>query len=54
MVREMDGMLRQQIAEPAKSCDSNSENGVSFLDQVITPLYGVIAAVSAHVCHFFP
>ncbi|KAI5600220.1 hypothetical protein POPTR_001G011900v4 [Populus trichocarpa] len=44
MVREMDGMLRQQIAEPAKSCDSNSENGVSFLDQVITPLYGVIAA----------
>jgi len=53
MVREMDGMLRQQIAEPAKSCDSNSENGVSFLDQVITPLYGVIAAVSAHVCHLF-
>ncbi|KAG6790984.1 hypothetical protein POTOM_000094 [Populus tomentosa] len=44
MVREMDGMLRQQIAQPAKSCDSNSENGVSFLDQVITPLYDVVAA----------
>ncbi|KAG6787621.1 hypothetical protein POTOM_003664 [Populus tomentosa] len=44
MVREMDGMLRQQIAQPAKSCDSNSENGVSFLDQVITPLYEVVAA----------
>ncbi|KAG5227574.1 callose synthase [Salix suchowensis] len=44
MVREMDEILRQQIAQPAKSCDSNSENGVSFLDQVITPLYEVIAA----------
>lgn len=44
MVREMDEILKQQIAQPAKSCDSNSENGVSFLDQVITPLYEVIAA----------
>uniref|UniRef100_A0A6N2M764 1,3-beta-glucan synthase component FKS1-like domain-containing protein n=1 Tax=Salix viminalis TaxID=40686 RepID=A0A6N2M764_SALVM len=44
MVREMDEISRQQIAQPAKSCDSNSENGVSFLDQVITPLYDVIAA----------
>ena len=49
----MDEILRQQIAQPAKSCDSNSENGVSFLDQVITPLYEVIAAVRMHVCHFF-
>lgn len=47
-------MLRQQIAQPAKSCDSNSENGVSFLDQVIAPLYDVVAAVSARVFHFFP
>ncbi|XP_011037937.1 PREDICTED: callose synthase 9 [Populus euphratica] len=44
MVREMDGILRQQIAQPATSCDSNSENGVSFLDQVIAPLYDVVAA----------
>lgn len=44
MVREMDEILRQQIAQPANSC--NSENGVSFLDKVITPLYEVIAAVS--------
>lgn len=43
MAREMDEILRQQIAQPANSC--NSENGVSFLDQVIIPLYDVMAAV---------
>ncbi|XP_021897923.1 callose synthase 9-like [Carica papaya] len=42
MVREMDEILRQQIAQPANSCIS--ENGVSFLDQVIAPLYEVVAA----------
>ncbi|XP_048235434.1 callose synthase 9 isoform X1 [Ricinus communis] len=42
MVREMDEILRQQSAQPANSC--NSENGVSFLDNVITPLYEVVAA----------
>ncbi|GMN26653.1 hypothetical protein TIFTF001_001381 [Ficus carica] len=42
MAREMDEILRQQIAQPANSC--NSENGVSFLDQVIIPLYDVMAA----------
>lgn len=41
----MDEILRQQIAQPANSCCS--ENGVSFLDKVITPLYDVVAAV----CH---
>lgn len=43
----MDEILRQQSAQPANSC--NSENGVSFLDQVITPLYEVVAAVSVIV-----
>lgn len=43
MAREMDEILKQQSAQPAKSCDS--ENGVSFLDQVVFPLYEVIAAV---------
>lgn len=43
MAREMDVILGQQTAQPAKSC--TSENGVSFLDQVITPLYEVVAAV---------
>lgn len=43
MAREMDEILRQQIAQPANSC--SSENGVSFLDQVIYPLYEVVAAV---------
>ncbi|XP_062171494.1 callose synthase 9 [Alnus glutinosa] len=42
MVREMDEILRQQIARPASSC--NSENGGSFLDAVISPLYDVVAA----------
>ncbi|KAE8037014.1 hypothetical protein FH972_009641 [Carpinus fangiana] len=46
MVREMDEILRQQNLEPANSC--NSENGVSFLDQVISPLYEVVAAEAAN------
>lgn len=45
MAREMEEILRQQTAQPANSCVS--ENGVSFLDQVISPLYEVIAAVSS-------
>ncbi|XP_065627232.1 callose synthase 9 [Quercus suber] len=46
MAREMDEILRQQIAQPAMSC--NSENGVSFLDQVISPLYEVVSAEAAN------
>ncbi|CAB4281726.1 unnamed protein product [Prunus armeniaca] len=46
MAREMDEILRQQIAQPANSC--SSENGVSFLDQVIYPLYEVMAAEAAN------
>uniref|UniRef100_A0AAU6MUB7 1,3-beta-glucan synthase n=1 Tax=Paeonia lactiflora TaxID=35924 RepID=A0AAU6MUB7_PAELC len=42
MVRELDEILRQQIAQPANSC--KSKDGVSFLDQVISPLYVVVAA----------
>ncbi|KAL4289406.1 hypothetical protein AHAS_Ahas19G0383000 [Arachis hypogaea] len=42
MVREMDEILRQHVAQPAKSC--TSENGVSFLDKVIFPLYDVVNA----------
>ncbi|KAK7310312.1 hypothetical protein RJT34_07750 [Clitoria ternatea] len=46
MAREMDEILRQQIAQPANSCAS--KNGVSFLDSVIFPLYDVIAAEAAN------
>ncbi|KAB2607463.1 callose synthase 9 [Pyrus ussuriensis x Pyrus communis] len=46
MVREMDEILRQQIAQPANSCTSDKE--VSFLDQVISPLYEVVAAEAAN------
>uniref|UniRef100_A0A1D1Z005 1,3-beta-glucan synthase n=1 Tax=Anthurium amnicola TaxID=1678845 RepID=A0A1D1Z005_9ARAE len=46
MVRELEEILRQQIAQPAESC--TTQNGVSFLDQVISPLYAVIAAEAAN------
>lgn len=49
MAREMDEILKQPIAQPANSC--TSANGVSFLDQVILPLYDVVAAVS--FCMFY-
>ncbi|KAK4380701.1 hypothetical protein RND71_002563 [Anisodus tanguticus] len=42
MGRELEEILRQQVAQPAKSC--MSDNGVSFLDQVICPVYDAIAA----------
>ncbi|XP_028759790.1 callose synthase 9-like, partial [Neltuma alba] len=42
MAREMDEIVRQQIAQPANSCIT--QDGVSFLDQVILPLYGIVAA----------
>ncbi|XP_077221579.1 glucan synthase-like 10 [Tasmannia lanceolata] len=42
MLRELEEILRQQIVQPAGSC--NSQNGVSFLDQVISPLYEIVAA----------
>lgn len=46
MGRELDEILRQQIARPANSC--LSENGVSFLHQVVLPLYEVVAAEAAN------
>ncbi|KAK8339190.1 hypothetical protein V6Z12_A08G018200 [Gossypium hirsutum] len=46
MAREMDEALRQQIAQPANSC--SKDGVVSFLDQVITPLYDVVAAEAAN------
>ncbi|PPD88092.1 hypothetical protein GOBAR_DD14993 [Gossypium barbadense] len=45
MAREMDEALRQHIAQPANSC--SKDGVVSFLDQVITPLYDVVAAGGA-------
>ncbi|KAF5822901.1 putative 1,3-beta-glucan synthase [Helianthus annuus] len=42
MGEELDEILHQQLAKPAASCVT--ENGVSFLEQVICPLYNVIAA----------
>ncbi|KAL1561337.1 Callose synthase 9 [Salvia divinorum] len=41
MGKELEEVLRQQVAQPAKSCISGSD--VSFLDQVIHPLYEVIS-----------
>ncbi|KAL6499585.1 Callose synthase 9 [Orobanche gracilis] len=42
MGRELEEILRQQVAQPANSCVS--ESGVSFIEQVICPLYEVISA----------
>ncbi|XP_056842826.1 callose synthase 9-like isoform X1 [Raphanus sativus] len=44
MVREMDEILRQQVARPAASCGSDDGVCVSFLDHVIAPLYEVVSA----------
>lgn len=42
MVRELDEILRQQIAQQANSC--KTDDGVSFLHQIICPVYDVVAA----------
>ncbi|XP_062209649.1 callose synthase 9 isoform X2 [Phragmites australis] len=42
LARELEEVLQKQTAEPAESCSSNDV--VSFLDQVISPLYEIIAA----------
>ncbi|KAL8159934.1 LOW QUALITY PROTEIN: hypothetical protein V2J09_001471 [Rumex salicifolius] len=42
MAREMDEQLRQQHAKPADSC--KVDDGVSFLERVIFPLYEVVSA----------
>ncbi|KAH9316295.1 hypothetical protein KI387_024922, partial [Taxus chinensis] len=47
MARELEEILRQQLAQPAKSCVV--PDGVSFLQQIILPLYETIAAEAA-VC----
>jgi len=44
LARELEEILRKQTAEPAESCSSNVS--VSFLENVISPLYDIIAAVS--------
>ncbi|KAF7837120.1 callose synthase 9 [Senna tora] len=46
IAREMDEIIRQKVAQPANSCIS--QDGVSFLDQVILPLYDVVAAEAAN------
>ncbi|ESW14638.1 hypothetical protein PHAVU_007G004900 [Phaseolus vulgaris] len=48
MAREMDEILRQHIAQPANSCTSDSVDGVSFLDNVIFPLYDIVSAEAAN------
>ncbi|KAM7273838.1 hypothetical protein ACFE04_028502 [Oxalis oulophora] len=46
MAREMDEVLRQPIAQPASSCSSEDGACVSFLDQVVAPLYDVVSATN--------
>ncbi|RLN41050.1 callose synthase 9 [Panicum miliaceum] len=46
LARELEEILRKQTAEPAESCSSNGS--VSFLENVISPLYDIIAAEAAN------
>jgi len=46
LARELEEILRKQTAEPAESCSSNVS--VSFLENVISPLYDIIAAEAAN------
>ncbi|XP_073063640.1 callose synthase 9-like isoform X1 [Primulina eburnea] len=46
MGRELEEISRQQVAQPANSCVS--ESGVSFINQVILPLYEVISAEASN------
>ncbi|PVH33332.1 hypothetical protein PAHAL_9G629300 [Panicum hallii] len=45
LARELEEILRKQTAEPAESCPNGS---VSFLENVISPLYDIIAAEAAN------
>eukprot|EP00253_Pinus_taeda_P014469 PITA_14469 len=42
MARELEEISQQRLAQQAKCCIG--ENGVSFLQQIISPVYGIIAA----------
>ncbi|KAH7653612.1 callose synthase protein [Dioscorea alata] len=45
MARELLEILHEQIAKPANSCMSQNEaSSVSFLDQIISPIYEALAA----------
>ncbi|KAJ4773866.1 glucan synthase-like 10 [Rhynchospora pubera] len=44
MAREMDEIMREQTAKHAASCIVPGTGEASFLDQVIYPLYGIVAA----------
>jgi hypothetical protein len=46
MAREMDEIMREQTAKRAASCMVAATGEASFLDQVVSPLYNIIAAVS--------
>uniref|UniRef100_A0A0D9VNS4 1,3-beta-glucan synthase n=1 Tax=Leersia perrieri TaxID=77586 RepID=A0A0D9VNS4_9ORYZ len=46
LARELEEIMRKQTAEPAESCSSNGV--VSFLDEVISPMYEIIAAEAAN------
>ena len=45
MAKEFDAILNQSEAQPARSC-LNEDGGISFLDQIIRPIYETMRAVS--------
>lgn len=46
MAREMDEIMHEQTAKRAASCVVTTTGEASFLDQVVSPLYDIVAAVS--------
>lgn len=48
MAKELDAILDHSEAQPAASCMSES-GSVSYLDQIIHPIYKAIAAVSGYI-----
>jgi len=44
MAKELDAILDQPEAIPAKSC-TNNDGDVTYLQEIITPIYDTMAAV---------
>lgn len=46
MAKELDTILNQSEAGPASSCKNNENGSVSFLEEIICPIYETLEKVS--------
>lgn len=53
MAKELDAILDQPEAITAESCIS-SDGAVSYLEEIITPIYDTMAAVCSSSIHIKP